>query len=149
MAGVGGARWRDATGSRLVLACAVGEAEARLLMARQDDVFHFHLVLPLTVAPSACANFAEAVCVINAQLALAGFGFERDSGSVYFRVSVPVSTDGLPDELAVHLVETCVATAQQYWSQLVDHIIAAGRSKPSRLTFAFARLSPPPGLAKA
>jgi hypothetical protein len=146
-----GRRWRDATGSRLVLACGLADVEARLLMSRAGEVFHFHLVLPVTVASADSAAAALALCAINERLAVPGFGFERDTGAVYFRVSVPVTQAGLPRMLAASLVELCVATAEQYW----DRLVCLGRSPvtpdagfepqpaPRGVAFNFGRLSPP------
>lgn len=115
-----GVRWRRGSGpAEIVVPCEIANEEARLVLTLAPRLLHCHLLLPASVPESSREAAALAVCRLNQDLSLPGFGFDTDTGSLYYRVTVPCEDDGLSAAVVRSVLATCVSTAEERWQEVL------------------------------
>jgi hypothetical protein len=105
--------WREESRARLVVPLEVAGREARLCIASNGSIVDLRLFLEPGTTERGAAETALAICRVNEALALPGFGFHEESGSVYYRIAAPASQ--MDRALLAGLMETCAATVSDYF----------------------------------
>jgi len=105
----------------------VGTAETeigkiRLLLGIQDNpvqwvLFAYH---PLSIVSTLRSTAAELLMRINAQLAVGNWEMDMDSGSLRFRIGVPVSGQALSVAYITNLLNISLLALLQYHTALVQ-----------------------------
>lgn len=89
------------------------------------DTLQFYVDLPFSVEPSAFAELARYVLLLNAGLPLTGLGIREADGAVYFRHLAMVIDHPVPDRLVTETLEVIERILDRYSEDL--EAVAAGR----------------------
>ncbi|MEW4487963.1 YbjN domain-containing protein [Thalassoglobus sp. JC818] len=100
--------------------------------ATSDGVVHFIQVIPLKVAPERIAALESAIVRLNHSYPVPGLGFNHETGTLYFRMTVPFAPAGyLTEQEAQEYFGYCINQAYQFVPTLTELI--EGRVEPENV----------------
>ncbi|TWT40135.1 hypothetical protein KOR42_49830 [Thalassoglobus neptunius] len=100
--------------------------------ATSDGVVHFIQVIPLKVAPERIGALESAIVRLNHSYPVPGLGFNHETGTLYFRMTVPFAPAGyLTEQETQEYFGYCINQAYQFVPTLTE--LVEGRVEPDNI----------------